>query len=104
MGGFIQSNTLNTIAQKYALELCAVGEITHTLNGGTLKQRYDDGGYLFSWGGENLALGQINIMEVLDQLTTSIHHRENMYQEKFEEIGVGQCDNIWVLNYGTPKK
>jgi len=43
-------------------------------------------------------------MEVLDQLTTSIHHRENMYQEKFEEIGVGQCDHIWVLNYGTPKK
>jgi len=43
MGGLTPSDTLNSIAQKYALELCAVGEITHTLNGSTLKQRYDDG-------------------------------------------------------------
>lgn len=40
-------------------------------------------------------------MELLDQLTTSIHHRENMYQEEFQEIGIGQCDAIWVLNYGS---
>lgn len=40
-------------------------------------------------------------MELLDQLTTSIGHRKNMYQEGFQEIGVGQCDAIWVLNYGT---
>lgn len=40
-------------------------------------------------------------MELLDQLTTSIYHRENMYQEEFREIGIGQCDMIWVLNYGA---
>lgn len=97
-----ESEVLNTIAQNYATELCKTGEITHTLNGSTLEQRYQNGNYNYSWGGENLGLGQENIMELLDQLTTSIGHRENMYQPEFTEIGLGQCDSIWVLNYGKP--
>jgi uncharacterized protein YkwD len=101
MGGLIQSEKLNAIAQKYALELCKAWEITHTLNGSTLEKRYRDGQYDYTWWGENLGLGQENIMEILDQLTTSIGHRKNMYQPEFREIGVGQCDTIWVLNYGT---
>ena len=101
LGELTQSEVLNTIAQNYALELCNAGEITHTLNGSTLEKRYTDGNYDYIWGGENLGLGQENVMELLDQLTTSIHHRENMYQGEFEEIGIGQCDTIWVLNYGS---
>lgn len=96
-----RSTTLDAIAQSYALELCAVGEITHTLNGSTLQMRFQAGNYDYTWGGENLGLGQESIMELLDQLTTSIYHRENMYQEEFRELGIGQCGNIWVLNYGT---
>jgi uncharacterized protein YkwD len=95
------SETLDTIAQKYALELCAAWEITHTLNGSTLETRFQNGDYEYTWWGENLGLGQESIMELLDQLTTSIYHRENMYQSEFRELGIGQCDNIWVLNYGT---
>lgn len=44
-----QSETLHAIAQEYALKLCEAGEITHTLNGSTLEQRYRDGGYEYSW-------------------------------------------------------
>ncbi|MBP6921215.1 CAP domain-containing protein [Candidatus Gracilibacteria bacterium] len=96
-----KSSELDAIAQNYALELCAVGEITHTLNGSTLEMRFKSGNYNYIWGGENLGLGQESIMELLDQLTTSLYHRENMYQEEFRELGIGQCDNIWVLNYGA---
>lgn len=49
MGGLSQSETLNTIAQNYAYKLCAAGEITHTLDGSTLKQRYEEGGYDYVW-------------------------------------------------------
>jgi uncharacterized protein YkwD len=52
-------------------------------------------------GAENLGYGQTTIGELLDQLTTSIGHRENMYLEDVDEIGIGQCDMIWVLNYGA---
>lgn len=96
-----ESEILDTIAQEYATQLCGADEITHTLNGSTLEERFAHGGYDYVWGGENLGLGQENIMELLDQLTTSIHHRENMYQAEFREIGVGQCNSIWVLNYGS---
>lgn len=96
-----ESNTLNNIAQNYANALCTAGYISHELNGSTLEQRYKDGGYAYDIGGENLWSGQVNIAQILDQLTTSIHHRDNMYEPDFREIGVGQCQDIWVINYGT---
>lgn len=43
------SSGLNTIAQNYAEKLCAAGEITHTLDGSTLSQRYQDGNYDYVW-------------------------------------------------------
>lgn len=96
-----ESSTLDSIAQNYALALCKAGYITHELGGSTLEQRFRDGGYVYTIGGENLGSGQTTITQILDQLITSIHHRENMFEPDFREIGVGQCDNIWVLNYGT---
>lgn len=36
LGGLRESEKLNTIAQKYALELCKAGYITHELNGSQL--------------------------------------------------------------------
>lgn len=50
LGTLKQSEILNTIAQRYATELCKTGEITHTLNGSTLGQRYKDGNYKYTWG------------------------------------------------------
>ena len=47
--GLTQSETLNTIAQNYALKLCKTGEITHTLNGSTLEERYRSGSYEYTW-------------------------------------------------------
>lgn len=49
LSSLTQSETLNTIAQNYALELCKTGEITHTLNGSTLEERYKSGNYEYSW-------------------------------------------------------
>lgn len=104
IGPLSESSVLNAIAQQYALKLCQAWYITHELGGSLLEDRYKDGGYKYISGGENLWSGQISIVEILDQLTTSFHHRENMYHTNFTEIGVGQCDNTWVLNYGRPEK
>ena len=82
------SETLDAIAQKYALKLCKVGTISHGLDGSTLSQRYNDGNYNYELGAENLGLGQTTIGELLDQLTTSIGHRENMYHEDLRELGI----------------
>ncbi len=49
LSGLTQSEPLNAIAQNYALELCKTGEITHTLNGSTLEERYRSGNYEYSW-------------------------------------------------------
>jgi uncharacterized protein YkwD len=95
------SPTLNIIAQKYAEELCKVWFITHELEWSTLEKRYKDGQYDYEWAGENLAIGQNTIGSLLDQLTTSPGHRANIYQSWFTHIGVGHCDDIWVINYGA---
>lgn len=49
LSALARSSVLDSIAQKYALELCEVGEITHTLNGSTLQIRYENGGYNYIW-------------------------------------------------------
>jgi uncharacterized protein YkwD len=104
LGWLKESKTLSSIAQKYAESLCSAWYISHELNGSKLENRYDEGGYNYSFGGENLGSGQTTVGQILDQLTTSLHHRENMYEAEFREIGVGQCRDTWVLNYGTPAK
>lgn len=96
-----RSDILDVIAQEYAQKLCKVDKIDHELDGSTLIERYEEGGYDYQVGAENLGYGQTTIGELLDQLTTSIGHRENMYLEDVDEIGIGQCDMIWVLNYGA---
>ncbi len=98
------SEILNTVAQNYALKLCEADTISHTLNGSTLSQRLQDEWYIYTAVGENLWLWQRSVMELLDQLTTSIGHRTNMYFPDYTELGIGQCSDIWVLVYGTPKK
>jgi uncharacterized protein YkwD len=96
-----ESETLNTIAQTYAKALCRAGYISHELDGSKLEERYEAGNYNYRLWGENLGSGQTTIVQLLDQLTTSLHHRENMYEPEFREIGIGQCRDIWVINYGT---
>lgn len=49
LGALADSETLNIIAQDYAEKLCQAGEITHTLNGSTLEQRYEIGQYDYIW-------------------------------------------------------
>ncbi len=44
-----RSTTLDDIAHNYALELCAAGEITHTLDGSTLEMRFQEGNYDYTW-------------------------------------------------------
>ena len=104
IGPLAESPILNNIAQDYALKLCQAWYISHELGGSLLEERYRDGGYQYISGWENLWSGQTSIGEILDQLTTSFHHRENMYHPNFTEIGVGQCANTWVLNYGQPER
>lgn len=54
MSSLTESTTLDTIAQNYANSLCSAGFISHELNGSTLEQRYKDGAYAYTIGGENL--------------------------------------------------
>ncbi len=42
LGPLSESSVLDNIAQKYALDLCQAGYITHELNGSVLEQRYQD--------------------------------------------------------------
>gem|GEM_PF-3343924 len=49
LSALAESETLDIIAQDYAEKLCQVGEITHTLNGSTLEQRYEIGQYDYIW-------------------------------------------------------
>lgn len=95
----VMSDQLNTISQEYAEVLCKYNDLTHDFDSSVLD-RYNDGGYHAVWYGENIAMGQVTIAELLDQFTISPPHRANMYNDHFTEIGIGYCDTLWVINYG----
>lgn len=94
------SPKLTDIAQMYAEKLCSAGELTHELDGSTLESRLRDGGYTARYYGENIGAGQPTIGDILDQFTISPPHRANLYRPEYTHIGIGHCDDTWVVNYG----
>ena len=60
-------------------------------------------GYIWSACGENIAMGQTTVQEVMKGWIMSEGHCKNMMNKSFKEVGSGRTGNIWVQNFGTPR-
>jgi uncharacterized protein YkwD len=90
-------NKLNNAAQIYAEQMAQTNIFDH----GDLLSRIGED---WSICGENIAKGQKYNEEVMQDWLNSIGHRENIYEKKYEKIGIGIAvskDGIifWVVDF-----
>lgn len=73
-------------------------------DGSTPAQRVERQGYLYLLTGENVAEGQEDVTEVMDDWMKSPHHRRNILGD-FKEIGAARAEDAegrfyWVVEFG----
>ena len=61
-------------------------------------------GYKWSTCGENIAMGQNTVEEVMNGWIMSEGHCKNIMNKSFNEVGSGSTGTIWVQNFGTPRQ
>jgi uncharacterized protein YkwD len=97
------------------LELAAIGHandmysrnyFSHTSKDGrSMEDRIVFAGYIFKGYksfaiGENIAMGQQSIAEVMQGWFKSEGHCRNLMSATFKEVGVAAVNNYWVQDFG----
>lgn len=75
-------------------------------DGRTLKDRifatgYTYDGYRSFFIGENIALGQVSIREVMRDWMKSYGHCKNLMNPDFKEVGIAVVNSYWVQDFGA---
>lgn len=73
----------------------------HSLDGRTLAQRIDAAGYAWSSIGENIAVGQTTVNQVVDGWIASSGHCANIMNPQFVDIGVACVSGSTSASYRT---
>ncbi len=107
LGALTVNADLQRSAQRYVNHLAADGAFSHT-DGSVLGTRVTQAGYVYTFVGENLALGQTSPRGVVAAWMASPEHRANMLDGRFTEMGVGVARRsdgriLWCIDFGWPK-
>jgi uncharacterized protein YkwD len=92
-------------AQKYAEDMLKTKKFSHKgADGSTYIMRITAAGYTnYRSLGENIAVGQTSVPQVINDWKKSPTHRENMLRGSFTQVGFGHAGNYWVQHFGSPK-
>lgn len=87
--------TLLGVARAHSANMARHDEMAHKLDGKTPDRRVSDAGYNYRSMGENVAYGYgpHTVADIFDGWMKSPHHRENILNGKFRELGVGVARN-----------
>ena len=100
-------NDLLAIAAKgHAHDMFNQNYFSHTsLDGRSMQDRINASGYTYNGFksfmiGENIAMGQQSIAEVMQGWFKSEGHCKNLMNPGFKEIGIAEYKNYWVQDFG----
>lgn len=100
------NDDLEKAAISHAEDMYYHNYFSHTSkNGRSTSDRVINAGYTFKgykafYAGENIAMGQMNIGEVMDGWLKSPGHCKNLMNPAFREVGVAQFNQYWVQDFG----
>jgi uncharacterized protein YkwD len=103
------SPDLDRAAQAHAEDMLARGYFEHeSPERKTVRERARGQGYDWRAVGENIALGQLTVDEVMDSWMKSPEHRENILDRDYRDLGVGLALGdtrkgfrvLWVQTFG----
>jgi uncharacterized protein YkwD len=109
----LATNTrLDVAAQQHAADMLERGYFAHeSPEHETVVGRSRHAGYSYRVIGENIAEGQLSVSEVVDAWMKSPHHRDNILNPSYTELGSGlafgrdangQAHVLWVQVFGRP--
>ena len=102
----VWNKKLENAARGHAIDMARHHYFSHeSLNGKDLRARAVSAGYGYKGYhryavGENIALGQRSIDEVMDGWIESEGHCRNLMNERFKEVGVFEINHYWVQDFG----
>lgn len=101
--GQVQWNdTLEYTAYKHARQMEVHGFFSHrSLDGKNVGERLDQAGYKWHYAGENLAEGQRDFDEVIEDWIESPTHCKMLMNPKMKEMGISRYGKYWVQHFGT---
>ncbi|KAJ9074312.1 hypothetical protein DSO57_1007733 [Entomophthora muscae] len=96
---FVLNEKLNAAAAMQSKYQAAKNICSHTGEGGSdPSDRCKANGYGLC--GENVALGQTSVAQVMDSWMHSQGHRDNILNPKYKEFGAARVGNAWTQNFG----
>jgi hypothetical protein len=107
-----ESPTLNNAAKQQALAMVLHNYFAHiSPEGVTPWFWFKSNGYSYRYAGENLAIDFLGSSDVVNAWMNSLGHRQNILNDKYQEIGVavvqgmidGQNTTVVVQMFGAPK-
>lgn len=101
------NNQLQMAALGHAQDMARNNYFSHTSkNGDKIKERITNAGYSpigfqYFTIGENIALGQRSIQEVMTGWLNSPGHCKNLMNPAFHEVGIAMEKYYWVQDFGA---
>jgi uncharacterized protein YkwD len=83
------------LAQDHAVDMVVRNFFSHNSPTETFQQRVARYG-LFSFAGENIAMGSDNVPHILSMWQNSPGHNTNMLNSNYQSSGVGYYEGRWV--------
>jgi uncharacterized protein YkwD len=102
----VWNDQLEIAALGHARDMALNNYFSHTSKDGrTMKDRMAAVGYTMNGFrsftiGENIAMGQESIAEVMSGWFKSTGHCKNLMNPDFREVGVAEYNNYWVQDFG----
>jgi uncharacterized protein YkwD len=96
---------LASAAQAHADDMRAKNYFNHkSADGRTFDKRISAQGYQWQSCGENIAMGQINLQEVMNSWQSSVGHCRQMMDKSVSEMGAARSKtgDYWVQDFAAP--
>lgn len=95
---------LSAAAQAHSEDMLRTGTLTHVgSDGGTVVERAERQGYVWSRLAENVAWGYEDVSSVVAGWLASPSHCRNIMDAGYAELGVGRAGTFWTQVFGTPR-
>jgi uncharacterized protein YkwD len=96
---------LEDAAINHARDMLSNSFISHIgSDGSEFDLRIDRAGYKWLEVGENVARGQTNLHQVINDWYNSPSHCKTMMNSEFKEVGAARAGSFWVQDFGKPIK
>ena len=100
----VWNKTLEKSARQHAVDMNRKNYFSHfSRSGADIGKRAQDAGYRYEKVGENIAEGQINVNQVLEDWLDSYDHCILIMNPIFEEMGAARVGYHWVLHFGKQR-